>query len=163
MLGDLELELVAGPAAKHSGGLRSVFRSSLAYLLLILKQGNKPRGSSGATLARNVQRVPLFKHSYQVPHYTCDQRIPLVKQECYETCELHSFNCKGSDAPGHLPSTTIVDNADRIKCMEGKSALCDNQRCVRHTRVVIPQLVTASVVFGTHGWSSPNWLQLLCD
>ena len=71
LLGDLELEVVVEPAAKrakHSGGLRSVFRSSLAYLLLILSQRNKPRGSSGATPARNVQRLPLFKHSYQVPH-----------------------------------------------------------------------------------------------
>ena len=56
-----------------------------------------------------------------------------------ETCELHSFNCKGSDAPEQPPA--IADNADRIKCMEGKSALCDKLRCVRYTHVVIPEAV----------------------
>jgi hypothetical protein len=60
------------------------------------------------------------------------------------TCELHSSSCKESDAAGHRPAT-IVDNADRIHSMEGKSARCDNLRCVRHTRVVLHQLFTASV------------------
>ena len=60
------------------------------------------------------------------------------------TCELHSFSCKVSDAAGHRPAT-IVDNADRIHSMEGKSARCDNLRCVRHTRVVLHHLFTASV------------------
>ena len=84
LLGDLELEVVVEPAAKRatlSGGLRSVFRSSLAYLLLILSQRNKPRGSSGPLPLAMFSGCRSSNTVIRYHTSTSDQRIPLVKLE----------------------------------------------------------------------------------
>ena len=163
MLGDLDMEIVAetwNPQPSRESGLTPICSilcydtfSSVVWSAVYSFCATDTRAIPHFTLTRTI---PLCRSQFdpdtprallcsadsalrpQLSGTTLALQISGFRSSNWSvnaTCELHSFSRKGP---------TNAENADRIQRMEGRSARCDNLRCVRHTRVVLHQLFTAS-------------------